>query len=228
MPNLDVPTIVFAVVAIFVIFKLRQVLGTRTGNEPRPPMSPPAPPQTNNVIPLSAALRTGAATPPPPPAERWKGFAEANTPLAAGLDAIAAREPFDPAHFLTGARGAYEMIVGAFAAGDLVALRGLLGPDVYANFARAIEARKAAGQTMATTIVSIDSAKLADAQVSGSAATLAVRFAAKLASATLDRNGATVDGSTTEVVDHLDIWTFARTLGARDPNWLLTATETVH
>lgn len=223
MPNLDAPTIVFAVVAIFVIFKLRQVLGSRTGNEPRPPMAP----TPNNVIPLSAALRAGAAA-PPPPADRWKGFAEANTPLAAGLDAIAAREPFDAGHFLSGARAAYEMIVGAFAAGDLNALRGLLGPEVYANFAKAIEARKAAGQTMSTTIVSIDSATLVDARVAGNAASVAVRFAAKLASATVDGNGVTVDGSASEVVDHLDIWTFARSLGARDPNWLLTATETVH
>lgn len=227
MLNLDVSTIVFAVVAIFVVFKLRQVLGTRTGNEQRPPIMPPAPPSNSNVVSIGAAQRTGAAA-PPPAADRWKGFAEAGTPLAAGLDAIAAREPFDPGQFLGGARGAYEMIVGAFASGDLAALRSLLAPDVYANFAKAIEARKAAGQTMTTTIVSIDSATLVDARVAGSAASVGVRFAAKLASATLDAQGATVDGSSSDVVDHLDVWTFARTLGARDPNWQLAATETVH
>jgi predicted lipid-binding transport protein (Tim44 family) len=99
---------------------------------------------------------------------------------------------------------------------------------VLANFAKAIEARQAAGQTMTTTLVSIDAADIVDARVTGGVASVAVKFAAKLASATMDRTGAVIDGSTTSVGDHLDIWTFARTLGARDPNWMLAATETVH
>jgi predicted lipid-binding transport protein (Tim44 family) len=219
MPNLDVSTIVFAVVAIFVVFKLRSVLGTRTGAE-RPPVEPPPPgPPRANIV----AFNRSPAT---PAADRWKGVAAPGTPLAAGLDAIAVRESgFDPAHFLTGARGAYEMIVAAFAAGDLTTLRRLLSAEVLSNFARAIEARQAAGQTMTTTLVAIDSADLVDARVTGSTASLAVKFATKLTSATVDRAGAVVEGSPTPVADHQEIWTFARELGARDPNWLLAATE---
>ncbi|HEY3719483.1 MAG TPA: Tim44/TimA family putative adaptor protein [Roseiarcus sp.] len=231
MQNLDVSTVVFAVVAIFVIFKLRSVLGTRTGAERRPldPTTPARgdPPVANgNVIPIGAVARTAAA---PPPADRWKGVAEKGSQLAAGLDAILSAEPsFTPADFLSGARAAYEMIIIAFAAGDLATLRRLLTPDALANFATAIQARKAAGQTMKTTLVSIDAADLVDARVVGTVATLAVRFAAKLVSATSDSAGAVVEGSTTTVVDHLDVWTFTRQLGARDPNWQLSATETVH
>jgi predicted lipid-binding transport protein (Tim44 family) len=229
MQNLDVSTVVFAVVAIFVIFKLRSVLGTRTGAERRPldPTAPPRDPATNgNVIPIGAVARTGS---PPPPADRWKGIAEKGSPLASALDAILAGEPgFTAAAFLSGARAAYEMIVVAFAAGDLATLRRLLTPDALANFATAIQARKAAEQTMKTTLVSIDAADLVDARVAGASATLAVRFAAKIVSATLDSAGAVVEGSTTTVVDHLDVWTFTRQLGARDPNWQLSATEAVH
>lgn len=231
MQNLDVSTVVFAVVAIFVIFKLRSVLGTRTGAERRPldPTTPARgdPPVANgNVIPIGGVARTAGA---PPPADRWKGFAEKGSPLAAGLDAILAAEPgFTAADFLSGARAAYEMIIVAFAAGDLATLRRLLTPDALANFATAIQARKAAEQTMKTTLVSIDAAELVDARVVGTTATLAVRFAAKLVSATSDRAGAVVEGSTTTVVDHLDVWTFTRQLGARDPNWQLSATEAVH
>ena len=229
MQNLDVSTVVFAVVAIFVIFKLRSVLGTRTGAERRPldPTAPPRDPAANgNVIPIGAVARAGS---PPPPADRWKGIAEKGSPLAAALDAILAAEPsFSAAGFLSGARAAYEMIVVAFAAGDLATLRRLLTPDALANFATAIQARKAAGQTMKTTLVSIDAADLVDARVAGTTATVAVKFAAKLASATLDRSGAVIDGSTTAVVDHLDVWTFTRQLGSRDPNWQLSATQTVH
>ena len=224
MQNLDVSTIVFAVVAIFVIFKLRSVLGTRTGAERRPLDRPhPLEPSAPNVVAFNAPSR---AT---PPLDRWKGIAEAGSPTAAGLDAIAAHEHgFDAGQFVAGARSAYEMIIGAFAAGDLSTLRRLLAPDVLANFAKAIEARQAAGQTMTTTLVSIDAADIVDARVTGGVASVAVKFAAKLASATMDRTGAVIDGSTTSVGDHLDIWTFARTLGARDPNWMLAATETVH
>jgi len=230
MQNLDVSTVVFAVVAIFVIFKLRSVLGTRTGAERRPldPTTPARgdPPVANgNVIPIGGVARAAGA----PPADRWKGFAEKGSPLAAGLDAILSAEPaFTAADFLSGARAAYEMIIVAFAAGDLATLRRLLTPDALANFATAIQARKAAEQTMKTTLVSIDAAELVDARVVGTTATLAVRFAAKLVSATFDSAGAVVEGSTTTVVDHLDVWTFTRQLGARDPNWQLSATEAVH
>ena len=227
MQNLDVSTVVFAVVAIFVIYRLYSVLGTRTGAERPPTHYAPPPPQpgaADNVVAFN-----GVRPAPPPSPDRWRGFADSGSPIAAGLDAIAAGEPgFDPGPFVAGARSAYEMIVLAFAAGDLVTLRRLLAPEVLANFTRAIEARRAAEQTMKTTLVSIDAADIVDARVTGGAASLAVKFAAKLISVTLDGQGQTVEGSASAVGDHLDIWTFSRTLGARDPNWLLTATETVH
>jgi predicted lipid-binding transport protein (Tim44 family) len=231
MENLDVTTVVFAIVAIFVAVKLRSVLGTRTGAERRPLDTPPPPPgsaPTDNVVPFGLGRRP--APPVAAPAlDRWRGFAEPGTPLAQGFDAIAAREPqFSPEGFLGGARGAYEMIVGAFAAGDTAALRRLLAPEALANFAGAIEARKAAGQTMKTTLVSIDKAEIVEARVTGRDAWIGVRFATKLISATMDAAGAVVDGSPTEVADHVDIWSFSRPVGSRDPNWLLTATETVH
>ena len=233
MQNFDVSTVVFAVVAIFVVFKLRSVLGTRTGAErrpmdPTPPQRAPGLARNGNVIPLATAARNGAAV-APAPADRWKGFAEPGSSVEAGLDVIASAEPgFGAGNFISGARAAYEMIVGAFAAGDLTALMRLLAPDVFANFAKAIETRRAAGQSMTTTLVSIDASDIVDARVAGAIASIAVRFAAKLASATLDKAGAVIEGSTDRVVDHLDVWTFTRQLGARDPNWLLAATETVH
>lgn len=222
--NIDPMTIVFAVVAIFVVWRLWAVLGTRTGAE-RPPMPNPR------------AARAGGdiidVTPnPPPPAaspDRWRGVAEPGSALARGFDAIAAGDSsFDPQHFLAGARAAYEMIINAFAAGDVEALRRLLAPEPLANFMRAIEARKAAGQRMIVTLVSIDSAGIVEAGVQNGAAQVAVKFVAKLNSVTTDPAGRVVEGSATEVADHVDVWTFARPFAARDPNWLLTATEATH
>jgi predicted lipid-binding transport protein (Tim44 family) len=239
MGNLDISTIIFAIVAIFVVFKLRSVLGTRNGAE-RPPVdpTPPPPPRgdlknapaTGNVIPLGVAARTGSRPEEAPaPADRWKGYAEPGSALAAGFDAVAgADRSFTPESFLSGARSAYEMVVTAFAAGDMPTLRRLLAPEVLANFDKAIRTRLEARQTMTTTLVSIDSADIVEARLADAQAVVAVRFAAKLASTTLDAAGAPVDGPANEVADHLDIWTFARDVRSRDPNWLLAATQTVH
>jgi len=219
--TIDPMTIVFAVVAIFVVWRLWAVLGTRTGAE-RPPMQ--------------GAARVGGdiidmKPNPPPPAspDRWRGVAESGSALARGLDAVAAGDPsFDAQHFLAGARAAYEMILNAFAAGDGEALRRLLAPEPLANFMRAIEARKAAGQRMVVTLVSIDNAEIVEAGVQNGVAQVAVKFGAKLNSVTTDPSGHVVEGSATEVADHVDVWTFARSLASRDPNWLLAATEATH
>jgi predicted lipid-binding transport protein (Tim44 family) len=120
------------------------------------------------------------------------------------------------------------MIVGAFAAADAGALERLLAPEVFANFNAAIRARLAAEQTMTTTLVSIDAADIVEARLAGTAATIAVRFAAKLVSVTRDKSGAVVEGSPNAVADHLDVWTFSRDVASSDPNWLLAATQTVH
>ena len=233
-------TIVFAIIAIFVVWKLRSVLGTRNGAE-RPPTDPttgsnlgqngaPKPMgqilRMPNASPVSSAPVGAAAV---DPATRWKGFAEPGSKLAAGLDAIAGADPsFAPGGFLAGARSAYEMIVTAFAKGDRATLGNLLAPEVLDNFAKAIEARRAGAETMETTLVSIDSATFEDARLNGATAQLTVRFAAKLISCTRDRTGAVIEGSAESVVDHLDIWTFSRDTGSRNPNWQLSATETVH
>ena len=161
------------------------------------------------------------------PAATTGGRASPTADAWSGLDAIAAADrSFDAQAFLSGARTAYEMVVHAFAVGDSATLRGLMAPEAFANFDAAIRARAAAGHTMTTTVVSIDEvASIAAAQFDGATAQVSVRFASKLASVTRDSAGAVVDGSPTEVADHLDLWTFVRDVRSRDPNWRLTATQ---
>jgi len=230
--QIDLPTVVFALVAIVVVWKLRSVLGTRGPQRPpfeRPMGSgfaSPARPAGGRVIDLKAAPVDSNNAPAAP--DRWAGFAAPGSPVAAGFDAISRADPsFAPAGFLSGARAAYEMIVAAFAAGDLATLARLLAPEVLANFEKAIRARVVAEQTMTTTLVSIDSADVVEARFAGPVASVAVRFAAKLVSVTRDKAGAVVEGSLDEVVEHLDVWTFTRNVASRDPNWQLAATQTV-
>ncbi len=242
MPGLDLSTIVFALIAIFVVWKLRSVLGMRNGSE-RPPVDPTSNlganrnnangPQTmGQVIRLPTAPPVAAPPSGFTTAEsnaRWKGFAEPGSKVAAGLDAIAAADrSFNPETFIAGARAAYEMIVVAFAKGDNATLGNLLAPEVFENFSKAIAARSARGETMETTLVSIDSASIEDAQLNDGVAQIALRFASKLVSSTKDRSGEVTEGAPGAVVDHLDIWTFSRATNSRNPNWQLSATETVH
>ena len=148
---MDIYTIIFLALAVFIFLRLRNVLGQRTGNE-RPPYDRAARnvvqgAQDNNVVPMPGAVIDQAPLAPTadvaPPTDRWKGLAEPGTPLAQGLDAIAAQDSsFDPRHFLSGARSAYEMIVLAFANGDRRALKDLLSSEVYESFDAVIKDRE--------------------------------------------------------------------------------------
>ncbi|MDU6136408.1 Tim44/TimA family putative adaptor protein, partial [Bradyrhizobium sp.] len=141
------------------------------------------------------------------------------------LDAVVANDPsFDPRHFLTGARSAYEMIVLAFANGDRRALRDLLSSEVYDSFDAVIKDREKHEQKTETRFVSIDTAELVSADLRDRTAQLTVRFVSQMISVTRDKMGNIVDGNPDKVADITDIWTFARDTGSRDPNWKLVGT----
>jgi len=224
MPEIDLPTVLLALAALFVAFKLRSVLGTRNSQQ-RPANQLLAPLRRAPAPPAKATPPEAPATPAVPGASPWwKGVAE---PEAwSGLDAIAAADRnFAPAPFLSGARAAYDMVVHAFAADDTATLGNLMAPEAFANFDNAIKARAAAGHVMTTTVVSIDDAFITAARLTGPIAQVSVRFTTKLVSFTKDSAGAVVEGSPTAVVDHVDVWTFDRDVRSSDPNWKLTATQ---
>ena len=230
---MDIYTIIFLALAVFIFLRLRNVLGQRTGNE-RPPFDRAARnvlhgTQDNNVVPIPGAVIDQAPPSPTadvvPPTDRWKGLAEPGTPLAQGLDAIAAQDSsFDPRHFLSGAKSAYEMIVLAFANGDRRALKDLLSADVYESFETVIRDREKHEQKTETRFVSIDKAELVGAEARDRAAQLTVRFVSQMITATRDKAGTIVDGSADTVADITDVWTFARDITSRDPNWKLVGT----
>jgi predicted lipid-binding transport protein (Tim44 family) len=231
--DVDIYTIIFLALAVFIFLRLRSVLGQRTGSE-RPPYDRAAPnvvqrtQDNNNVVPMPGAVIDQAPLAPSAdvaPADRWKDVAEPGTPLAAGLDAIAAHESsFDPRHFLSGARSAYEMIVLAFANGDRRSLKDLLSGEVYDSFEAVIKDREKHEQKTETRFVSIDKAELVSAEARDRAAQLTVRFVSQMISVTRDKTGAIVDGNPDKVADITDVWTFARDTSSRDPNWKLVGT----
>jgi predicted lipid-binding transport protein (Tim44 family) len=237
----DIYTIIFLALAVFIFLRLRNVLGQRTGNE-RPPYDRPArnvvqgaqdTSANNNVVPIPGAVIDQAPLVPTadvvPPTDRWKGLAEPGTPLAQGLDAIVAQDSsFDPRHFISGARSAYEMIVLAFANGDRRSLKDLLSSEVYESFEGAINDREKHEQKTETRFVSIDKAELVNAEARDRSAQLTVRFVSQMISVTRDKAGTIVDGNPDKVADITDVWTFARDVTSRDPNWKLVGTGSVH
>ena len=236
MPDVfDIYTIIFLALAVFIFLRLRSVLGQRTGRE-RPPYDPYSPQDAirrpiDKVVPMPQ--RPTDATPPrpaeaaPQPSEdRWKDIAETGSPAAAGLDAIATADPsFDGKHFIAGARAAYEMIVTSFAEGDRRQLRSLLSREVFDGFDHAITEREGRGETAETRFVSIDGSTISAAELRNRVAQITVRFISKLVSATRDRSGNVIDGNAEKVTDVTDVWTLARDISSRDPNWKVIATE---
>lgn len=225
----DPTLIVFAVLAAFVIWKLRSVLGVRVDREDasRAPRFEPTRPSPAGRAPLPGAAPADAGPiPPQPSAERWAGVAQKDGSAWSGLDAIAASDRnFDARAFLDGARRAYEMIVTAFARGDRDTLLPLLSKEVFDGFAAEIARREDEGATMETAVVAIDSAKVEAARAAAGQNDITVRFEVRLNSVTRNKAGETIDGGHTTRV--AELWTFAREPAASDPNWKLVGTKTV-
>jgi predicted lipid-binding transport protein (Tim44 family) len=184
--------IIAATVAAVLLFRLYTVLGRRTGHEPPPP-------ETRSVLaaPEPQAVALGVAD-----------------PLARGLMEVQlADRGFDKAHFLKGARTAYELVQKAFAAGDRTALKPLLSDDVYAAFDGAIAARSGPAPE---SLGGITDARISAADLHGDTAEITVSFRAQFVDGSAGAGGQR---------DVSDVWTFARRIGAADPNWTLIATS---
>lgn len=228
---MDATTLVFALLAVFVVWKLRSVLGTRTGQEQanremylRKPQE--SEPQSATILPYPGKAGEGTETNVDDLRAAWLQIPGVEQNVLPGLEAIArADKSFEPRTFIDGSKAAYEMIIMSFAAGNRAALRDLLSKDVYESFSAAIDDREMRGDTVDTTFVSIDRASIEDAHLRETNAQITMRFQSKLITATRSKDGKIVDGNPDKVVDMIDVWTFSRDVNSRDPNWRLVATE---
>lgn len=224
--------ILFAMVAAFIILRLRSVLGRRHDQgEPRPqdPFSV-EPPKTrdDNVVQLPDQS-DGRDTDTFEPAETvGPQPVEPDSPLQAGVAQIQAASPgFDLNEFTAGASGAFEMIVEAFAKGDRDTLQSLLSETVFENFTRAISAREEAKETLENTLVGIRSLTAIEAYMEGKIAHVTIKIVSEQVNITRDADGEVIDGDPNHITEITDIWTFARDTSSRDPNWELVATRSL-
>ncbi len=224
LPFFDI--ILFAMIAAFLVLRLRSVLGRRDGHKGRHrnpfARSLPEEQADEKVVHLPNARDADADT------EAAAVGDDAEGDLAAGFREIkAADSGFEPTEILSGARIAFELVLSAYASGDTEALKPLLSAEVLGNFARSIRGREAAGETMEHTLVGIKSADIVEAFLDGAAAHVTVKFVSDQANVTRDANGEVVDGDPSAVTEVTDFWTFARDTRSRDPNWTLVATRSL-
>jgi predicted lipid-binding transport protein (Tim44 family) len=230
MGSNDLITIFFLVAAVLIFLQLRSVLGRRTGHEkppvdiysPRDAAKGPGSADDGKVVTLPRRDETDGE-------ERFAAldaYAKPGTDLNRGLrDILRQDQSFNPRQFLDGARMAYEMVVMAFADGDRKTLKNLLSREVYEGFEGAIIEREGRGEVVKSTFVGIEKAEITQAHVKDTEVQVGVRIVSQLISATYDKAGELIDGNAETVSEVTDLWTFARDLRSRDPNWKLVATE---
>lgn len=210
--------LVLAGIAIFLILRLRSVLGSREGFEKPPEALPPERGRSRRP-----ELEVIDGTPDRDIVDN----VPENSGAARALAQMKRVEPsFNVTEFLTGARGAYEMILMAFETGDLEKVRPFLASEVYDAFAAVVAERKAAGQTVTANFIGLRELALQDAEFDRATgeAELTVRFVGELISVVRDSAGQIVAGDPKTSRKQRDVWTFGRTMGSSDPNWQLVAT----
>jgi predicted lipid-binding transport protein (Tim44 family) len=211
-------TVLFAIIAGVVIFRLRGVLGKRTGSETQRPN-----PFVSGLTPPKGTVEYFPPRPEPEPEEM-----DGPVSLAAGLARIHKADPkFDENAFLNGARTAFEHIIQAYVQGDRSTLKSLLSASVFASFDHAIAEREKASEAQEIRIEKFEDVDVREARLDGSYAYVTVRFVTQQIKVTRDKAGEAIDGDAAHAVEMIDLWTFSRDTGSSDPNWLLVATRTL-
>jgi predicted lipid-binding transport protein (Tim44 family) len=214
-------TVIVVLAMIFALLALRlfAVLGRRTGHEQR---QLPIPADDRPIVARPVAGAQGDARAEP----NRDVESVVALPAQSGLRAlIAADRTFDVSQFLTGARAAYTMILEAFWKGDRETLARFCDKDVLDSFEQVVSEREAAGHKLENRLVRIDNANISDVRIEEGRAYLSVRFEADISAVTKDADGTVIAGSLVDAVPTADVWTFARDVRSRDPNWQLVGTD---
>jgi predicted lipid-binding transport protein (Tim44 family) len=215
-----VQLIVLAGIAIFLVLRLKNVLGTRDGFEKPPATQAPAADMPTKKRQSFEVIEGGAD-------RDITDHVEEDSDAAQALAAMKAVDPsFGVSDFLEGARGAYEMILMAFERGEIEDIKDLLADDVYEAFEGVIEQRKSQGLIVEANFIGVREMALHGAEMDAEnfEAEVAVKFVGELTSTVRDSAGDIIEGSPTDVKRQKDVWTFARDMGSPDPNWQLIAT----
>ncbi len=208
--------LVLAGIAIFLILRLKSVLGTRDGFE-GPPRAQSGP----------TPSRRGFEVIEGGPDHDIVDHVPEDSDAAGALADMKRIEPdFSVTDFLQGARGAYEMILLAFERGKLDDITPFLDKDVYETFAQVVDAREQQGLTIDAEFLGVRDLALANARFDSNTrrAEITVKYVGELTSVVRDRSGEIIEGVPGQSKRQKDVWTYERVMGSDDPNWRLVST----
>lgn len=220
MSSAVIQLLVLAAIAVFLILRLKSVLGTREGFEKPPVRLPDSAATRNRNRPDLEVIEGG-------PDRDIIDHVPDGSDAARALGAMKLMEPgFSVNEFLQGARGAYEMILMAFEKGDIDEMKPFLGDEVFESFADVIAQREAHGLSVEAHFVGVRDVTLTEARFDRDTqeGEITVRFVGELTSVVRNAEGEIVEGNPNEIKRQRDVWTFARSMGVDDPNWKLVAT----
>jgi len=207
--------IILAVVAGFLILRLRSVLGKRHGEEP------PHYEDTDRHTDLrDEAPGNVTSFPGRPPVDADP------MPLCGLASKLQGLDPkFDEEEFVDGAKEAFRMVLSAYAKGDRDTLRALTSDEVYEPMEGAITDREESNETLDALLVGIQHARLDDVETVGSVAQITVRYVSEQTNVLRNGEGQPIDGAPNQVETIVDLWTFERDMAKNDPNWRLIETD---
>lgn len=216
--HFPVDLVLLALVAAFLVLRLRSVLGKRVGIQPvqvQLQVRPDAAPRVVEGKPEQAEAAAAFDIPAP------------GTRVGTLLADIRQKDPsFTPQQFLNGAQVAFAQVVGAYAQGNVDVLKTYLTPAVLAAFEAGITARTNAEETQRTDVKAIRSLAIEDVRFTsmeaGTAAAIDVRIVSDQISLVLNKEGQPVTG-TDAVTEFSDLWTFERLLNVNGSTWRLAA-----
>jgi predicted lipid-binding transport protein (Tim44 family) len=236
--------IFFAMIAIFLILRLRGVLGKRDENggsgfqklfkQDHNTVKSDRDIKESNVVeltdtnPASADNLLNKVIEDQDDPEAHSAANKTDNPLLDGILLVQEHDTnFDEEDFIVGARVAFEMILKSYASAEVDELKPLLSNDVFGNFSKAIHDREQAGHLMEDTLVSIVKSEMVEAYMEDKTANITIKFESEQVNAVRDENGDVVEGNANLVITTTDFWTFARETDSLDPNWLLVATRSL-
>lgn len=220
--------LLYVLIAAGLIFWLKSILGTTDDDDQdRPDKSylfrdqdgdGAKPKDGNNVVNLEAL--SGAAFILP------RNVRIDNKTTENFLTDLSKSEPdFDLTHFSQNLENAFVIIIEAFAEGDLDTLEGLLMDDVYRAFAKTIKARDKKGESVETTVVSVEKVDITESDFKGDNLMVTVRFTAREICVIRNKAGEIISGDPERVTQMVDVWVFGRNMKSKTPEWYLHETR---
>ena len=208
LPYLDI--IIFGVIAVFLILRLKNILGTKTGYDSSNIEKENQDKNFSNIIPLKA--------------ENTKKYnlSNKNLDLVKNID-----KTFDTTEFLSGSRTFFKMVLESFTSGDLDTVKNFIKPSVLESFKNSIEDRNKDNETLVIKLKSIEKNEILSHKITKTVVKIAVVFESKQIIALMDKNDELIDGNMEKEVIVKDEWIFERKINYKNPNWTLVETKSI-